>query len=143
MQITDLMMLNDDDIDYSSLSEDTLKALALGEELFMANSALVELAIRHRSLAAELAFKILENSLGDSYLKATALEIMVNNNREKAIELIQSQIHTWDEYMLNTVREIIAENQNYFKSAVVRQVIERLKEFDVSANFPEALVADK
>lgn len=146
MQSNDLMMLVDDDIDYTTLSEDTLKYLALAEDLFIANSALAELNIRNSNLAADISLEILVNLRRDCYLKATALEILFNNNRQKAIGLILSQIDAWDGYMLNSIMDIIGENEPEFKSepglAIVGKVIERLKSFDESANFPPPEVRD-
>lgn len=72
MQINELMILTDEDINYSSLSVDILKGLALGDELFIATSALGELSRKNSSVAASTAWEILSNSRGDCYLQAAA-----------------------------------------------------------------------
>ncbi|MBC6422752.1 MAG: hypothetical protein GDA43_15480 [Hormoscilla sp. SP5CHS1] len=69
MEIDEFYILTDDLIDYSSLSSDTLKELALGEELFIATSALAQLATINSSLAAAVAADILSHLRGDRYLQ--------------------------------------------------------------------------
>ncbi|GAA6615893.1 hypothetical protein [Scytonema sp. NUACC26] len=76
MNSENIDFMTDDDIDYGSLSEDVLKQLALGDELFIATSALVELRLRKSDMAAMVAWEILSNSLGDKYLQATALSVL-------------------------------------------------------------------
>jgi hypothetical protein len=86
MEINELMRLTDDEIDYDALSDDELKELALGDELFIATSALGELDNRNGNLGAEVAWEILSNSKSERYLQAAALETLFQGNPELARE---------------------------------------------------------
>lgn len=139
MTVNDLMMLADDDIDYSSLSVETLKELALGDELFIATSALGELANRDRSLGAEVARVILLESRGDRYLQAAALETLFQCNRELALDYMKEQAQKCDRYLLKTVIDLIIENPSVFSSGrgwpVSRLIRERIKSFKDEEQF--------
>ncbi len=146
MEINDLMMLTDEDIDYSSLSLDILKELALGDELFIANSALGELSERNSGIAGSIAWEILLNLHGDCYLQAAALEIIFQFDREKALDYISREVYFCNTYILNSIMELIIENEFKFKSKntlpSVRIVLQRLKEVDFTAQYPEPEVRD-
>lgn len=145
MEINDLMMLTDEDIDYSSLSLDTLKELALGDELFIANSAL-GLSERNSSIAASIAWGILLNLHGDYYLQAAALEIIFQFDQEKALDYISREAAFCNTYILNFMMELMLENEFKFKSKnalpSVGIVLQRLKEVDSTAQYPEPEVRD-
>lgn len=128
MTVNDLMMLADDDIDYSSLSVETLKELALGDELFIATSALGELANRDRSLGAEVAKGILLESRGDRYLQSAALEILFQRNREQALDYMVRYAKECDRYILHTIMELIIENKDDFKSGIALSVSRLISE---------------
>lgn len=153
MEINELMMLTDNQIDYSGLSEAELKELALGDELFLATSALGELASKNKSIAANVAKVILSNSRGDRYLQAAALETLFQCNRGQALDYISKyamecvhEAHPDDErYILNTIMEIIIENQSDFHSglgwSVFSSVSERIKKMN-SEEFSDPEVRD-
>jgi hypothetical protein len=147
MNSENLDFLTDDDIDYSKLSEDVLKELALGDELFIATSALVELRLRKNAIAAIIAREILSKSLGDKYLQATALSVLFDMNQEQAIDFMLKQAQDSDSYILNTIMELMIENETDFKSepasSIVNIVKDRLQELDNSRKFPELEVTDK
>ncbi len=146
MEVDELIMMTDSDINYSSLSEDTLKELALADELFIATSAITELAIRKSSIAAPVAWEILSKSHGDCYLQAAALEVLFNLNQELALDYIKKQAQYYNPYILNSIMELMIENESDFKSgralSVVRIVLGRLQESDEEAKFPEPEVRD-
>ena len=54
MNVEDIMMLDDYDIDYTVLSDDVLGQLALGNELYIATSALNELSSRNPTLSVPI-----------------------------------------------------------------------------------------
>jgi hypothetical protein len=110
MNLESLTLLNDNEIDYSSLTLKQLESLALGEELFIATSALSELYCREQILAENIAWQILENFYGDVYLQATALEIAFNCNQHKTLVFIKQYINQFDDYLQKTVQELLAEN---------------------------------
>jgi len=110
MNADELMMLTEDQINFESLSIDILKNLALGDELFMATSALAELGFRDQEQAEMIAWKILSEQKGDSHLQALALEVMFNCNPDKTIDFIQTHQDGMDNVLLETVKDIMKEN---------------------------------
>ncbi len=91
MNSENIDFMTDDDVDYKSLSEDVLKELALGDELFIATSALVELKLRKSASCAIISWKILSKNLGDKYLQAAALSVLFDMNQEQAINFMLKQ----------------------------------------------------
>ncbi|BDA66615.1 hypothetical protein CAL7716_007810 [Calothrix sp. PCC 7716] len=146
MDINEFMMLTDEDIDYSSLSVDILKGLALGDELFIATSALGELSRRNSSVAVSTAWEILLNSRGDCYLQAAALETIFEYDQEKALTYISEQVPKCNTYILNSILEIMIENEFVFKSknvsSLVSIVLQRVKGLDSTTQYPEPEVID-
>lgn len=110
MNAEELMMLTEDQINFESLSIDILKNLALGDELFMATSALAELGFRDQEQAEMIAWTILSEQKGDSHLQALALEVMFNCNPDKTINFIQTHQDGMDNVLLETVKDIMKEN---------------------------------
>ena len=110
MNADELMMLTEDQINFESLSIDILKNLALGDELFMATSALAELGFRDQEQAEMIAWKILSEQKGDSHLQALALEVMFNCNPDKTIDFIQTYRGKMNNMLLDAVEDIIKEN---------------------------------
>ena len=106
----ELIMLTEDQINFKSLSVDILKDLALGDELFIATSALAELEERDKEQAEIIAWTILTEQKGDSLLQALALEVMFNCNPDKAISFINAHWETMNDVLLGTVEDIIMEN---------------------------------
>jgi hypothetical protein len=141
MEINELMMLTDDDIDYGDLPLDILEQLAFGDELFIATSALGELSRRDSSIAASVSWKILSCFQGDCYLQAAALEVLFQFDREKALNYIRTQAQSCNPYILNSIMQLMIENESDFKSdttsSLVSIVLQRLKEFDSEAQYPE------
>ncbi|WP_148662653.1 hypothetical protein [Scytonema hofmannii] len=136
-----LMMMNADDINYSNLSEDMLRNLALGDELYIANYALAELSRRESQEASAVAWQILSKSLGDCYLQAASLKILFYINREQALDYIGKQAQHCNPYTLNSIMELMIENESEFQSghalSVVPIVSERLQKLEDSAEFPD------
>jgi mRNA-degrading endonuclease RelE of RelBE toxin-antitoxin system len=139
MEIHELMMLTDDEIDYNTLSDDELKELALGDELFIATSALGELENRNGNLGAEVAWEILSNAKGDRYLQSAALETLFQTNRKRALHYMSQHEQNCDHYLLKTVIELIIENPSDFSSgigwSVSRLARERIKNFKNAEEF--------
>jgi hypothetical protein len=84
--------------------------LALGDELFMATSALAELGFRDQEQAEIIAWKVLSEQKGDSHLQALALEVMFNCYPGKTIDFIQTHRDSMDNVLLETVKDIMKEN---------------------------------
>jgi mRNA-degrading endonuclease RelE of RelBE toxin-antitoxin system len=139
MEINELMMLTDDEIDYQTLSDDELKELALGDEMFIATSALGELENRKSKKASNIACSILSNSKGDRYLQAAALETLFQSNQKRALHYMTQRSQNWDHYLLKTVIELIIENPSVFSSglgwSVSRLIRERITNFKDEEQF--------
>lgn len=127
-----LTLMNDEDIDYRALPEDVLKTLPLGSELYIATSALVELWMRESSVAAPIAWEILSTSHGDRYLQATALTILFDIDREKAVNYMTERVQDCDPFVLNKMMKLLVENPTDFipGSVIIRIILERLKNLD-------------
>lgn len=128
MEIHELMMLTDDEIDYNTLSDDELKELALGDEMFIATSALGELENRKSKKASNIACSILSNSKGDRYLQAAALETLFQSNQKRALHYMTQRSQNWDHYLLKTVIELIIENPSVFSSGLGCSVSHLIRE---------------
>lgn len=121
MEIMDeLTLFGDENIDYESLSEDLLADLALGDDLFIATSALSELTIRHSTKTVCITEKILANFMGDRYLQAAALESLFKVKPEQAIIYMKSYLETQDPYIIDSISELIEENLLYFDASFVK-----------------------
>ncbi|BAZ10361.1 hypothetical protein NIES4071_21760 [Calothrix sp. NIES-4071] len=140
MNSENLDFMTDDDIDYSNLSEDVLKQLALDDELFIATSALVELRLRKSVVAAMVAYKILSKSKGDKYLQATALSVLFDTSREQAINFMLQEVPSSEPYILNSIMELMIENKADFQSVpaslLANIVNKRLQELEGSTKLP-------
>ena len=76
MNVEDIMMLDEYDIDYTTLSDDVLGQLAVGNELYIATSALNELSSRNPTLTVPIAWQIIVTEHGDYYLQKLAMELL-------------------------------------------------------------------
>jgi len=126
-----LSLMNDEDIDYSIIPEAVLQELALGNELYIATSALVELWMRENSVVAPIAWKILSTSHGDLYLQATALSALFSVDKEKALNYMSEKVVDCEPLLLNEIMKLIIDSPSYFfpssTSKLFQRTIERLK----------------
>jgi len=134
MNINEILLLNHDQIDYASLLDETLKSLALSEDMFIATSALAELARRKSSLAASVAYNILDESLGDSFLRSEALETLFDVDRERALAYIGTHARFADSSLVRTMMALMVENSAIFHvvsaASTTRAVTQRVNELD-------------
>lgn len=122
-----LLMMNDCDIDYSTLSESMLKQLALEIEPYIAQSALTELLIRESSEAVPTAHKVLSGSLADQYLRGTALEILFRMDRHNALSYIIELAPSCEPYVLNTMLDLLLHESDFkYELAAMRQIAQRV-----------------
>lgn len=142
----DIDMLTDDQIDYGDLPDLTLRNLVVGEDLFVANSALTTLAMRKSQLAVELAEDIIVNTLGDAYLQAAAINILFDRDRERSLHLLITLIASCKPYVFNTILELMIQNSIFFRSTnalqVVRSALERIAQTDKSSKWSRREVID-
>lgn len=141
MAINELMMLADNEIDYDTLSDGELKELALGDELFIATSALGELENRNGNLGAEVAWEILSNAKGDRYLQSAALETLFQSNPELALDYMKEQAQNCDRYVLNTILELMIENPSDFQSALALSIVLLVRERIKNLNHEQDCIA--
>ncbi|MGL5828449.1 MAG: hypothetical protein ACRC0L_02625 [Angustibacter sp.] len=126
----EIILMCDEQIDYGELSETVLRELALSDELFIANSSLVELRLRKSCVAIDVASIILEELRGDCYLQAAALHVLFAMSKIQMHNYLRDNIESIDPYLLNVSMEIMVENQSEFKvepaASNVRAVLNRL-----------------
>ncbi|NET62052.1 MAG: hypothetical protein F6K47_39845 [Symploca sp. SIO2E6] len=126
-----LSLMNDEDIDYTVIPEAVLQELALGNELYIATSALVELWMRESSAVATIAGKILSTSHGDCYLQATALDVLFSADKEQALNYMSEKVADCEPLLLNEMMTLMIENPSDFvpssTSTIFQTIIERLK----------------
>ncbi|NEO92922.1 MAG: hypothetical protein F6K56_22905 [Moorea sp. SIO3G5] len=124
-------IMNDEDIDYSVIPEAVLQELALDNELYIATSALVELWMRESSAVAPIAWEILSTSHGDRYLQATALGVLFNADKEKALNYMSEKVTDCDPLLLNEMMKLIIDSPSDFvpssTSTIFQTIIERFK----------------
>ena len=122
-------LMNDEDIDYSLIPEAVLQELALGNEFYIATSALVELWMRESSTSASIAWEILSTSHGDRYLQSTALGVLSNTDKEKTLNYISEKGADCDLLILNKMMKLMVDNSLDLvpTSTIIQTIIERLK----------------
>jgi hypothetical protein len=81
--VSQLLMLTADQIDYSSLSVDTLAGIALGGDPYITALALPELVLRAPSRFVEVGWQLLNDSSEDDDTRAFALSLLL---RQEPIE---------------------------------------------------------
>jgi len=122
-----LLLMNDCDIEYSSLSESMLSQLALEIEPYIALSALTELLIRESSEAVPTAVKILSGSLADQYLRGTALKILFRMDRDNALSYMIELAPNCEPYVLNTMLDLLLYESDFkYELATMRQIAQRV-----------------
>jgi hypothetical protein len=87
-EVTWLLALDVDQIDFTSLTESVLTRLALESELYIATMAIGELASRGSSDTAGTALAILQGDTADGWLKAAALSALSCSKPEAANKYI-------------------------------------------------------
>lgn len=112
--IDELTLLGNEDIDYTCLTDDILTKLTLGDDLFIATSALSELTSRRSPQVVPIAKEILCQSVGDRYLQAAAIESLFHVSPSQAVGYIKSYAARGDAYIDNSIAELIMENESYF-----------------------------
>ena len=124
MNSDDPSMLSDDQIDYGRLPDSTLESLVLGDDLFIANSALSMLSQRQPSRAASVAADILEKKLGDRYLQAAAINVLFDTDPQAAVATICRHFKDWDPYVFHSILELMIHNQAFFQDRVGLMIVE-------------------
>lgn len=124
-------MLNADDIEYASLTDDVLEHLALSEEPYIATLSVAELVRRHSPRARPVIDKLLSGSEADRYLRVAALEGMYELEPDGAFQYIAAHARTSDPYLVNSMVELILANEPDPKAdparSAIRAVAERLR----------------
>jgi hypothetical protein len=75
--VSQLLMLTADQIDYSSLSVDTLAGIALGGDPYITSLALPELVLRSPERFADVGWQLLNDSAEDDDTRAFALSLLL------------------------------------------------------------------
>ncbi len=141
----ELFLLTDADIEYDELSDETLKELALGDDLFVATSALTKLSIRESKMAGETAWKILSEALGDKFLQALALRVIFDTDKSLFFDYIKNKLQQLEPCSLSTVLELALENQDDFNSdvsgtAIIGKLLKLLEQAEKAIEFSDVEV---
>lgn len=120
--LDELALLGDQEIEYDKLSDDILAQLALGDDLFIANSALSELTIRKSINTISVAQQILDESYADCYLLAAALQSLFKMSPAQAVGYIKSYAARGDAYINNSIAELMMENESYFNNTATTAI---------------------
>ena len=91
MNVEDIIMLDDYDIDYAALPDDTLGQLALCNELYIATSALSELSERNSTLVMPIAWQIIATEHGAGFVCVHLRFHMISKPRMNADEPLMPQ----------------------------------------------------
>ena len=141
----ELLTLDHDAIDYRALPDQTLRALALEVEPFIATSALTELAIRRSAAAADVAWTILTRSEEDRHLRALALEDLFTFEPDRAVAYMNGT-RLADPDLRQAMVELVAEHPDVFShepgAAFTRELARRGQESSLpgSASRRDAVV---
>lgn len=114
MNVTELLFLGDENIEYDQLSEAILHALAIAEDPAVASSALQELKRRGTPLFSQAVSHVLNSPATDSYLKAYALELSFSRNPANALRYIEQHMDTFDRVVWATVVELMVMEAQFF-----------------------------
>ncbi|MEM7538563.1 MAG: hypothetical protein AAF639_40725 [Chloroflexota bacterium] len=116
-QLDSFLMRTDNDIDYTTIPQETLAALSLESDAYIANSALTEWWVRAKQPATQLnetAWKILETANENDYpLQSTALQIAFEHDRPKALDYMLANMSTMHPQLLNTMVELLMYDSDF------------------------------
>jgi hypothetical protein len=118
-----LMMAGAESINYESLSDAELAALAKCDDMFIVNSAITELGIRESQYTAKLAEEILTESRFDRYAKATALNVLFDANQSRAVEYMTKEIYSVDSYIFDTMLDILVTSRSDIGGDIRRRLV--------------------
>jgi hypothetical protein len=116
MNMDKYLMLNFDDIDYVSLTEDQLKDLSVAGEPFIATYALAELTARKSPLTRQVAYELLMSKQTDEQLRASALEALFKEDQAAFEGYVTAHLEQMSEGLFRTVLEILSEEQPSFST---------------------------
>ena len=116
MNIEDLLIVGDDQIDYTALDTATLLRLATQEEEpYVATSALGQLGARRDPEVLVACTSVLDRELWDPHLYAFALTTLFGIEHSKAFARMQHLLDTTNETILiNAMAECVASDFDYF-----------------------------
>ena len=107
-RLTELMLLDHNQIPYEQLDDQTLIELASqSENLFITTFALSALHTRLPQQAGIIAWRQLTEKAGDDYLRAQALAIVYETDLKRSIAFMSEHQHTDNLYLLETMIETI------------------------------------
>ncbi|HEV2086728.1 MAG TPA: hypothetical protein VGR21_00320 [Cryptosporangiaceae bacterium] len=115
------------EIDFDSLSPESIGALALKTDPFLATTALSELSSRDPRVEADIARTLLVNT-PDPWLRSYAFSITLRNDPAGALGWFAAQIEDLDDAGLNMLlRDLLAYDSAWPQSAATAEVVEALE----------------
>jgi hypothetical protein len=142
LSIDQLRLLSDHQIEYQRLSDDVLTQLAVGDDQFVATSALFELSRRRSAAATVAAGRILDRGSADHYLQASAIGVLLKFAPEAAAEYMRRLATSADATLVQGMIELIEEEPLAFSvdpaRSAARQVATRVRELEPTHDPEEA-----
>ncbi len=115
------------EIDFDSLSPESIGALALKTDPFIATTALSELSSRDPRVEAETARALLTNT-PDPWLRSYAFSITLRNDPAGALDWFAAQVEDLDDGALNMLlRDLLAYDAAWPEAAATAQVVAALE----------------
>ena len=124
-----LLMMTDDKIDYSSLSEKTLIDLSLESDPFIANSSLGELSKRKSDRVVEVAWKVIYQSDKEPTLQANALTILFHFDRDNTLDYMEESAHKAPPFLLNKIASLLMYESDFrYELSIAKAIVKRVSE---------------
>jgi hypothetical protein len=140
--VNSLLMYTPDEIDFGSLSTDTLQALALEIDPFIATYALAELSGRDRAVERATGRKLLGQT-NDPWLRSSAFGIVLGDDPEAALSWLVANIDQLDDDELARLLEPLADDSRWRDTKNAPDVLAALRRRADApgGELPEASVA--
>lgn len=137
MDISKLLMMTPDDIDFELLSTDVLEALVRSnEDQFIATDALHELNIKDPPRSLVTSKDILEGSFGDKFLKAQAIRVIYLLEPNFLYRGFRERVSQYGPFLLDELADLFWVDLKEKKDDPLYQsnlniLVERLKQDDL------------
>jgi hypothetical protein len=140
--VSSLLMYTPDEIDFGSLSTDTVRALALEIDPFIATYALAELSSRGRDVERETARQLLR-STDDPWLRASSFDIVLGDDPQAAVAWLREHVDTLDDDTLGRLLEPLADDPRWRSAPGADELLAALRRRADApgGELPEASVA--
>jgi hypothetical protein len=124
--VSSLLMYTPDQIDFDALSTETLRALALEIDPFIATSALAELSIRDSKVATEASRTLLAET-DDRWLRSSAFSQVLDADPAEALDWLAPRLDGLDDESLGMLLTTLADDPTWAPVPAAGAVVEALE----------------